>query len=568
MTGVLNWSDRFELRDLRSWPVVFTTVLLTAPAPLYGLGLHAQTPVLIVVSVSAGVSLVMLSLLSLATFAVERLSPHASWTLGVVTVVLLAFARALAIGALVERFGWDEAALVPRVLVTTPLVALTILFTAQVTHLFRSYARQRHDALARRAELARARDAIRLAEPGPEDSLVQDIRQRLREAIPEVIDPGAEAVLTQLHHAIEEVIRPLSHTLSIPERAAPGPDRRRSWLHVAAEWMDVRNVQPGMLFAILIIVLIPIGLNNGLPNIFVTVPVGAGILCGLLWLGKRLCLIGPRWLRRWGGPLITVLASLVVIPLTTFGSRPDVMIRFLIGVFFFLAVITSALGLGLRWSRTEARELERENELMRWQLARAAEELRQRRAAISQALHGQVQAKLAAAYFRLQRAVHTGGNVESAVRGAEEALAGVPTFAFEPANDARPVAQTFSLLTDTWKDVAEITIRHPEAVFPKIDQDPTSRKALVDVLAEVCFNAIKHGGATSISVTVVWPSDAVMELTVTNNGSLTESNRRGLGSDLLDGSSIRWKRESTADGTRVHVELPWHPVEPAHQGSA
>jgi two-component sensor histidine kinase len=85
---------------------------------------------------------------------------------------------------------------------------------------------------------------------------------------------------------------------------------------------------------------------------------------------------------------------------------------------------------------------------------------------------------------------------------------------------------------------------------------------LRELLSELTFNAIKHGGANKVSFSISQTSDNTVELTCTDNGERTsDSGRVGLGTKLLDECALQWRRGplNESKGTRTEVLLPFAP---------
>jgi two-component sensor histidine kinase len=85
---------------------------------------------------------------------------------------------------------------------------------------------------------------------------------------------------------------------------------------------------------------------------------------------------------------------------------------------------------------------------------------------------------------------------------------------------------------------------------------------LRELLSELTFNAIKHGGANKVLFSVSLATDNTVELTCIDNGERpSDSGRVGLGTKLLDECALQWTREplNESKGTRTEVLLPFAP---------
>ena len=60
----------------------------------------------------------------------------------------------------------------------------------------------------------------------------------------------------------------------------------------------------------------------------------------------------------------------------------------------------------------------------------------------------------------------------------------------------------------------------PDAVLANIAADPACSSAVTDIVTESCANAIRHGHATSISVSITQPdSQRLVTLVIDNDGT-------------------------------------------------
>ena len=71
------------------------------------------------------------------------------------------------------------------------------------------------------------------------------------------------------------------------------------------------------------------------------------------------------------------------------------------------------------------------------------------------------------------------------------------------------------------------------------------------------FNAVKHGQASSIKIACQEVDPRILELIVSNDGNVLEpSERRGLGSQLLEESTIDWNRFTAQAKTVTVARIP------------
>ncbi len=181
------------------------------------------------------------------------------------------------------------------------------------------------------------------------------------------------------------------------------------------------------------------------------------------------------------------------------------------------------------------------------------EEQRVRRE-IATALHGSWSANLTAASMRLQQAIDDGDR-EAATQALFEARQIVDV---DIASVARQQTKDLSSILDTlissWEGLVTITasIDDPPAAPPRV------LKLIEDVVTEGINNAVRHGDADRIDITIDEKHSSI-EITIADNGTAgPPSGRRGTGTRLLDALAPNsWSRTvNHHGGSTLTVDLP------------
>jgi two-component sensor histidine kinase len=117
--------------------------------------------------------------------------------------------------------------------------------------------------------------------------------------------------------------------------------------------------------------------------------------------------------------------------------------------------------------------------------------------------------------------------------------------------------RTFRDLQVLWDGVVDIHISL-SGDKTLIDADPRTAFAASELVREACSNAIRHGKATRIDISVaVRKDDRVVEIRIDNDGLPPVSNATpGIGSQLFDEQSLEWSRKQVGDRVRVTARLP------------
>ena len=415
---------------------------------------------------------------------------------------------------------------------------------------------------------ARAKEQVRIVDA----ELVSAIQDELTAVIAPMDHGDADAALGALRTAIEDVARPISHNLQAQSRLwmpaqMPVPDVRLDWGSALRGAFRVDEIRPVATATFGMLIYLPQATNYLGP--FVTVSTAVGILviaAAGLW--------AARAIGRWVEPLLpaalhpvlffvvllgtSAVSGLLTIPLFARTARPHAYVV-MAPVFLVLLVVVLALA---RAAQDRAASVELELELidadLRWSLVRAREAERQRKHALAFVLHGRVQAALSAAYIRVGT-LATLGEVDSSAlsemrRDVDAAIEALGAQMADPA----PFAEIVDKTRATWQDIAEITLHADDYVRAHVAKDSIARNTLNDLIPELCFNAIKHGVASRIDISLHMFDERTLRLTVTNDGGpLREDDAgAGLGNELLERGTLRWYRRTRAGMTETDALIP------------
>ena len=89
-----------------------------------------------------------------------------------------------------------------------------------------------------------------------------------------------------------------------------------------------------------------------------------------------------------------------------------------------------------------------------------------------------------------------------------------------------------------------------------IESDPYLKNALFLVVREGVINAVKHGEAKRIEISVRLSSRSMLLVEIRNDGKRTFASRKGLGTELFDEVSQSWKLDHSTDTTILTLQLP------------
>lgn len=405
------------------------------------------------------------------------------------------------------------------------------------------------------AEATRVRESqealrIREALDAQVDEVLQSTRRRLSSALEaNLVDSGSwtgadtSGAVALVRAAATDVVRPLSHELQERANAAfPAPRVNgvlRQW------WMHPR--MPPLATALLV------SSQTTAESVRNFGGTAAPVVGLLYFAGLYLFLVlvdrTARRLPRWGRPiyLVGVVGSLAMNVGFAEGFSPepvsmgDVAANVLLSLSYiaitslFDAVRQAREGLLESLARevdaeeVRARALQRETAAVVDSLARE--------------LHGRVQTQLVVCAAELERAADAGDR-PAVMRALSQAAS-----ALESAT--QPQLLTLSDVVAAWSAVLAVTV--DAGPFPAGTQERADVAAVVE---EALANAYRHGGATSVTVSLEPRPDA-LRIVVIDDGVGVGEVVPGLGSQLIRRlSAERTSLEGRPEGTVLTVDLP------------
>jgi signal transduction histidine kinase len=195
-----------------------------------------------------------------------------------------------------------------------------------------------------------------------------------------------------------------------------------------------------------------------------------------------------------------------------------------------------------------------------WEVARLSEEYRHARVSLARALHGKVQAGMMSSLMRLRQAIRDEDDaLEELVAHTREELGSLIN-SLEVSESGGPASLNILIadLTDTWEGIASCTITADSHTRELLESDPVVMTALGELIPELAFNAVKHGGATAVDCELELQDERTLRMVCADNGSRpSDSGRVGLGTKLLDECASSWSRTNDAKGTVTVAYVPY-----------
>jgi signal transduction histidine kinase len=443
--------------------------------------------------------------------------------------------------------------------------ALSLVLFGLTTSLLQSFKQNQAtmaSLLQAQARLLALRESAELVVLEEELRLVRQTQAALMPQL-ELLDASLEStgfartqrrqLIHDIRNTIETQVRPLSDELksSAQTRALPLTSSRFQPTGLRAPGrLALRDAfRPGEIFSMALLGFV------ATPYILIS-PIwgGFGFIAAIhygLWLlvirtfiPARLSLKTPI-----GVLLLTLLALVPLVPVlaTLFAYAPETKGSQVVhaALTFMVVVVTSGLAIlhGL-YQELDAGQLELKQRIaeLRRETSRFEQQLWSARRNWGYVIHGTVQASLTAALMHLQNA-----------QGSDEAVIKVVRKDIRRAANAlreRPLANadlqtTIAELTETWAGVCDLEVRVSDDARKALLADADLCHCTREILKESVVNAVRHGGATSVSVSLTVEDGHTLLLEAVNNGcALNEAAEAGLGSQIIQDLSYFWSIES------------------------
>jgi signal transduction histidine kinase len=156
---------------------------------------------------------------------------------------------------------------------------------------------------------------------------------------------------------------------------------------------------------------------------------------------------------------------------------------------------------------------------------------------VALAVHGPVQSALVSTAMRLAAAHRTKGSVDDAKRRLDEALSAIEQNRYEDVS----IDDALGDLRDLWRGVVRIDFAIDHGSRALLDADPGLRRCVIEVCRESASNAIRHGGAGAVVISMTDDGGRV-EVRVRDDGRGVDPGAvAGLGSSMLDDTCLRWE---------------------------
>lgn len=201
---------------------------------------------------------------------------------------------------------------------------------------------------------------------------------------------------------------------------------------------------------------------------------------------------------------------------------------------------------------TRTVELERE---LRWHTAELNGRLWHHRQTFARLLHGPIQAELAAAAIRLDQ--QTAANQVMSENETLDYLNQRLKVLLDSTAVAKPFSDVMAEVVETWEGICEVTFTVSEKAKQDMIMDALCEEVVLEIIREVCSNAIRHGQATKVEVELASAVGNLLSLRIVNDGKSlqrapSENGRTGMGTIYI--SECSYEHSLMQWGTQVVFE--------------
>lgn len=395
---------------------------------------------------------------------------------------------------------------------------------------------------------------------------VEGIKNQLDTYLKSMQGKSVGEMLLILRTLIDTIVQPISRQLEVQKNNWSPPFSRDAkiqvnWIKAFKSGLNPGKISYRLVPILLIVTALPVVIRDT-PVLIAFFPLLLSYCVGFL-IGKFFSHIFADKIANFGIYLFASLCTgaamgICTLPMTQNTDEP---FRFLILApltYPITASIVSMISNADTQLLIATKELAQATENLEWNVARIREAQYQNQRNLARVLHGSVQAKLASAYLELEKINLEGIDKPERVRQIlAELQSSIATLETQqPENGDLP--KTIAKTIENWASVAAVTCQISEHDLESIHRDALSVVALVDVIPELVFNAIKHGKANAIDISIKFKGEQVIELNVQDNGIHELFNLgSGLGTKVLNESAISWRRERIAGKTTTTAEFAY-----------
>jgi glucose-6-phosphate-specific signal transduction histidine kinase len=413
-------------------------------------------------------------------------------------------------------------------------------------------------------------------------SLIAEIKIDLLNRVEKFAKSNRVDALAELRNAIDQVIRPMSQQLAYSDFIwNPEPATRKkvkvSWRRVVADSFNAGNIHPTAVTIAVSVLIAPTAIEvlyfENIWALLLAIPLAQlGFLTAFRAVIRKLIQVLDK--NGTGGRTFEtgcVLAGYTIVGLISTSAaavfaadkpRSPFLPAWTVALSALIGVAVGLIAQAVRAMNKIERELAETTAELSWQITRIRQVHRELEQELANKLHGRIQGALAATYLKLaseakeNQAPHESEYRASLGNYRDELFRTIEELSKTSVRPNRLDACIEETKT-TWAGVCEVVVEASRRTRELVYADDLLCHSLEDLIPELAFNAVKHGKASNVLISLEVTGQRTIYLEATDNGqSSAKTDRVGLGSKLLDECTIWWSRDSTLVGTVTRAELP------------
>lgn len=379
---------------------------------------------------------------------------------------------------------------------------------------------------------------------------------------PSVGEADSARVIDALSATVSDVVRPMSQRLSgeNPPVTLPETEDGAEEASVVG-WLRDTVDAPDSIRPIVITGLSVVGFILVAPVVRASASAYVLTFAMFAVTGLVLAIVRAAWPARWRRmPGARALITLIVVYVSVFGVMGWLMpwatwsaiwMRFGLMSTGYRTIISLAISMAVMIAQQQGRVdrgIAQVNEELARQLAVLRRHVWTIRRDMSLALHGSVQSMLVSAMLMLNDGDDPTRADEVRLR-LDQALQAIDL----DASAAGVLDHGLREVTNLWSPIAGVDVLMSEGAAASLDAQPDRSAACLEIVRETVGNAVRHGGARHVLVTIDVDEAGLVVIRVRDDGAglgeaTTSGRAHGLGSAMMNEVCLRWSRVDAPGG--------------------
>ena len=176
-------------------------------------------------------------------------------------------------------------------------------------------------------------------------------------------------------------------------------------------------------------------------------------------------------------------------------------------------------------------------------------------------VHGSLQSEVAAMAIRLDKELAKPSSRATSIGDLQTTLEQKVQQVFEAPEVGLNPTDVLTEISETWAGICDISVSLTPTDAEQLMRDPIAVETALEVIREAVSNAIRHGSAKRVAVSVSMPDETIVRVEVTNDGvpleAKPEATRGGTGSKHLEECSVEYQLTQSRGQTRLLADLPF-----------